>query len=305
MLELQEISIEKKKEINLFLQRRCSQNSEFTFTNLFMWRKSYDIRYVILDDMLCIMPQHANGPRSATFPIGFIDGDGAERDVKAVIETLVQDCRERGFQPLIRLYDERTLKKLLDTFPGKFLISEDVNYFDYVYRVEDLIGLSGKKYHAKKNHVNKFKSLYDWEYQTLSQENIKECLELFDRWHDKKSNEIIGLDEERDAVRELFQNWSSLDVRGGCIRVDGKMIAFSVGEPLCGKTAVIHLEHADTDYHGAFAIMNQQFLEHEWRDFEFVNREEDMGIPGLRKVKESYRPAFMVKKYIATLVETL
>ncbi len=302
MLELQEITIEKKEEITGYLRRRCSQNSEFTFTNLFMWRKSYDIRYLILDDMFCIMPKHGDGPRSATFPIGFVNADGTERDIVSVVTTLLEECREHGYQPLLRLYDERALNVLLDKFPGKFLITEDINSFDYVYRVEDLIQLSGKKYHAKKNHVNKFKSLYSWEYQTIHKEDLAECLELFDRWHDKKGEETFGLDEEREAVKELFDHWQHLDVKGGCIRVDGKMVAFSVGEPLCGKTAVIHLEHADTNYQGSFAIMNQQFLEHEWKDFEYVNREEDMGIPGMRKVKESYRPAFMVKKYIATLV---
>ncbi len=301
MLELQEISMTKKEEITRYLQRRCSQNSEFTFTNLFMWRKSYDIRYLILDDMLCIMPKHADGPRSATFPIGFVNPDGTERDIVPVVETLLEECRAHGYQPLLRLYDERALNKLLSVFPGKFLISEDINSFDYVYRVEDLIHLSGKKYHAKKNHINKFKSLYSWEYQTLSAEDVKECLDLFERWHDNKGEESFGLDEEREAVQELFYHWNDLDVRGGCIRVDGKMVAFSVGEPLCNETVVIHLEHADTSYQGAFAIMNQQFLEHEWQGFKYVNREEDMGIPGMRKVKESYRPVFMVKKYIATL----
>lgn len=302
MLELQEITIEKKEELNRFLSRRCSQNSEFTFTNLFMWRKSYDIKYLVLDDMLCLMPKHADGPRSATFPIGFVNEDGSERDVFPVVNTLLEECKLHGYEPLLRIYDERALQKLTDVFPGKFLISEDINSFDYVYRVEDLINLSGKKYHAKKNHINKFKSLYSWEYQPISKENLDECLELFGTWHEKKGEEVFGLDEEREAVQELFNHWDELDVRGGCIRVDGKMVAFSVGEPLCGKTVVIHLEHADTDYQGAFAIMNQQFLEHEWKEFEFVNREEDMGIPGMRKVKESYRPAFMVKKYVATLI---
>lgn len=80
------------------------------------------------------------------------------------------------------------------------------------------------------------------------------------------------------------------------------MTAFSVGEPLCDKMAVIHLEHADTNYNGSFAIMNQQFLENEWQSFEYVNREEDMGIPGMRRAKESYRPVFQVKKYVATLM---
>lgn len=302
MLELQEITIEKKDEINRFLSRRCSQNSEFTFTNLFMWRKSYDIKYLILDDMLCLMPKHGDGPRSATFPIGFVKEDGTERDIKGVVNTLLDECKNYGYQPLLRIYDERALQKLIEVFPGKFLISEDINSFDYVYRVEDLINLSGKKYHAKKNHVNKFQSLYAWEYQPIFKENLEECLDLFGKWHQNKGEDTTGLDEEKEAVQELFSQWDALDVRGGCIRVNGEMVAFSVGEPLCGKTAVIHLEHADTNYQGSFAIMNQQFLEHEWKDFEYVNREEDMGIPGMRRVKESYRPAFMVKKYIATLV---
>lgn len=302
MITLQEITIEKKEELNHYFKRKCSQNSEFTFTNLFMWRKSYDMRYVIINDMLCIMPQHSGGPRSATFPIGFLREDGSEGDIVPVIEALLQYFDEIGETPLIRLYDDITVQKLSEAFPGKFLITEDKNYFDYVYKVEDLITLKGKRFHAKKNHVNKFKRLYNWEYQPIGRNNVEECIAVFEEWYKGKETEAFGVDEEREAVMELFHNWEKLDVRGGCIRVDGNMVAFSVGEPLCGKMAVIHLEHADTAYEGAFAMMNQQFLEHEWQEFEFVNREEDMGIPGMRRAKESYRPIFMVKKYVATLM---
>ena len=302
MIELQEITLEKKEEINKYLRRKCSRNSEFTFTNLFMWRKSYDMKYAIINDMLCIMPQHKGGPRSATFPVGFMKEDGSVGDIVPVINTILDYFKEIGSEPLIRLYDEETVQRLTLEFPGKFLITEDVNYFDYVYSVKELTALSGKRFHSKKNHVNQFKKLYNWEYQTLTAENAEECLDVFEQWYLSKKDEIEGIDEEEEAVRELFVNWKNLDVRGGCIRVDGKMIAFSVGEPLCGKMAVIHLEHADVDYQGSFAIMNQQFLENEWQEFEFVNREEDMGIPGMRRAKESYRPIFMIKKYVATLI---
>lgn len=305
MLELQEITLEKKDLINSFLRRKCSQNSEFTFTNLFMWRKSYDIRYTIIDDMLCIMPQHRGGPRSATFPIGYVREDGTEGDIVPVIQTLLDYFEESGTEPLIRLYDDSAVQKLISAFPGKFLITEDVNYFDYVYRTEELINLSGKRFHAKKNHVNKFKKLYQWEYRPLTAEYADRCIELFDQWYANKAEEVVGAEEEREAVRELFHNWDELDVSGGGIFVDEKMAAFSVGEPLCGKMAVIHLEHADTGYEGVFTIMNQQFLEHTWQEYEYVNREEDMGIPGMRKAKESYRPVFMVKKYVATLMPKL
>lgn len=301
MFELQDFKIENRDEINKYLHRKCSQNSEFTFTNLFMWRKSYGIKYVILNDMLCVMPKHGNGPRSATFPIGFIKPDGKEADIKPVVNQLLEYLKQSGETPLLRLYDDKTVNKLIEAFPGEFLISEDINSFDYVYRIEDLINLSGKKYHSKKNHINKFKKQYNWEYQKINSNNIDECIALFDRWHNDKDIDM-NIHEEREAVIELFSNWDALNVTGGCIRVDGQMVAFSVGEPLCGKMVVIHLEHADTSYDGAFAMMNQQFLENEWQDYEFVNREEDMGIPGMRKAKESYRPVKMVKKYVATYV---
>ncbi len=301
MFALEEITIEKKDLFHQYLRRKCSQNSEFTFTNLFMWRKSYDMRYVIINDMLCIMPKHADGPRSATFPIGFVREDGTEGDIVPVIEELLSYFEEVGEEPLIRLYDDVTVEKLTKAFPDKFIITEDVNSFDYVYSVEELTNLSGKRFHGKKNHVNKFKRLYDWEYRAITPENVSECISVFEQWYQNKAEEIPGLDEEHEAVMELFQNWDKLDVRGGSLWVDGNMIAFSVGEPLCGKMAVIHLEHADTAYEGAFAMMNQQFLAHEWQDYTYVNREEDMGIPGMRQAKESYRPVFMVKKYVATL----
>lgn len=301
MLTLEEITIEKKELFNRYLKRKCSQNSEFTFTNLFMWRKSYDMRYVILNDMLCIMPQHKGGPRSATFPVGFIGEDGKEKDIVPVIEELLAYFKDIGAEPLIRLYDEITVQKLTQAFPGKFLITEDVGSFDYVYSVQELSNLSGKRFHAKKNHVNKFMRLYPWEYRPISVENVAECLQVFEQWYQNRVDEVAGLDEEYEAVRELFFNWDKLDVSGGSLWVDGSMIAFSVGEPLCDKMAVIHLEHADTAYEGAFAMMNQQFLKNRWQEFEYVNREEDMGIPGMRKAKESYHPVFMVKKYVATL----
>lgn len=303
MFKLCDITIDKKELLGKFLGRRCSNNSEFSFTNLFMWRKGYDMKYAIIDDMLCIMPKHADGPRSATFPIGFMADDGTERDVKGVIEELIEYFKQNGEIPLIRLYDERTVRKLQETFPGKFIITEDRNSFDYVYSIEELTKLSGKRFHSKKNHVNKFKKLYpDFKYEKMSPDNASECLALFDSWRENKELDIDGYDEEREAICELLSNWSKLDVTGACLRVDGKMVAFSLGEPLKDDAVVIHLEHADTSYEGAFAMMNQQFLEHEWQDYKYVNREEDMGLPGMRKAKESYRPVFMVKKYVATLI---
>ncbi len=303
MLELSNITIDKKAYIDKFLLRRMSKNSEFSFTNLFMWRKSYNIKYAIIDDMLCLFVRHKNGPISATFPIGFTNADGSEKDVTNALNFILDWFNSQGYEPLIRLYDQSAVKKLEDTFPGKFILTEDRGNFDYVYKVEDLINLSGKKYHSKRNHINKFIAKYpNYQYCKMTPDDAQECIDLFDSWRlPKDDGSSMELAEEREAIIELLDNWNDLGITGGCIRVDGKMVAFSFGEALSNDTVVVHLEHADTSYEGIFAVINQQFLENEWQNYTYVNREEDMGIPGMRKAKLSYRPAFMIEEYIATL----
>ncbi len=302
MLELNDITLDKKELIDGFLKRRKSRNSEFSFSYLYMWRKSYDMKYAITDDMLCILPKHTGGPRSASFPIGFENPDGTSRSIKKFVETLLEYFKESGEEPLIHLYDEGTMELLVKEFPDKFIITEDRNNFDYVYRVDELTKLSGKKFHSKKNHMNKFKKMYpDWEYCRLSPENNGECMALFDEWQTDKGWEAESIGEEREALCEFLNNRDALGYIGGGIRVGGRLVAFSFGEALGADTAVIHFEHVDPNCEGAFAIINQQFLEHEWQNYTYVNREEDMGIPGMRKAKESYHPAFMIKKYVATL----
>lgn len=302
MLELNDITLDKKELIDGFLKRRRSRNSEFSFSYLYMWRKSYDMKYAITDDMLCILPKHTGGPRSASFPIGFENPDGTSRSIKKFVETLLEYFKESGEEPLIHLYDESTMELLVKEFPDKFIITEDRNNFDYVYRVDELTNLSGKKFHSKKNHINKFKKMYpDWEYCRLSPENNGECMALFDEWQTDKGWEAESIGEEREALCEFLNNRDTLGYIGGGIRIGGRLVAFSFGEALGADTAVIHFEHVDPNCEGAFAIINQQFLEHEWQNYTYVNREEDMGIPGMRKAKESYHPAFMIKKYVATL----
>ena len=242
--------------------------------------------------MLCIIHKHGDEPMAVTYPLG-------NGNVKFVIQKLLAYFKEIGEKPLIRLYCEDSVSELQAAFPDTFVFTEDEDSHDYVYRTNDLINLSGNKYHSKKNHVNRFKSTYSYEYHTMTPKYRDMCLEMFNKWCETKT----GIEEQHEAVSELLSNWELLNITGGCITVDGEMVAFSFGEPLCSnnKIAVIHLEHANTDYTGSFATINQQFLENEWSDFEYVNREEDMGIEGLRKAKQSYHPAFMVKKYIATL----
>ncbi len=296
MLELKKITLDDKAILNSYFKNNSTMNSEFTFTNLFMWRKSYDMQYAIVEGMLTIMPKHLDGPRSATYPLGV-------GNTKVAIEKILDFFHSIGEPPLIRLYNESSIYELEELFPDTFIFTEDRNSHDYVYRTSDLIELSGNKYHSKRNHVNRFKSTYDYEYHTMTPEYRDQCMQMFERWCETKRNDIPGIDEQYEAVSELLQHWQELDIVGGCITVNDEMVAFSFGESLCNNAsvAVIHLEHANTAFTGSFATINNQFLLHEWQNFEYVNREEDMGLEGLRRAKESYHPAFLVKKYVATL----
>ena len=294
--EIKPVTLQDKPILDSYFKNILFKNSEFTFTNLFIWQKSYDIRYAEVNGALCILSRHGNDPESVNLMV-------TENNVSAVICELLKYFEQIGQPPFIRIFGAEQKKLLKESFPNMIKYEKDIDSFDYVYSVQDLINLPGGKYHAKRNHINKFKSLYNYRYHTMTPDFREDCREMFARWCDSKKDSISNIDEQLEAVNRLLDNWEKLDIAGGCLTVDGKMVAFSFGEVLCypESIVVIHLEHADTDFQGSFPMINQQFLEHQWSDFKLVNREEDMGLEGLRKAKKSYYPIFMTEKYIATL----
>ena len=291
---VQDITIDKKNYLNTFLEKANSENSELTFTNLFMWRKSYNVKFSVVSDCLVIISRHGKNPAIIYFPIG--DGDRI-----ACLNEVLKEFQKSEESFLIRINSDEDLEMFKSAYDNKFEITEDTNSFDYVYRVQDLSELKGKKYHAKRNFTNRFESKYNYTFETMTPDQKDECFSLYKNWLKEKEDDIPGLDESFEAVSELLDNWESLDITGACLRVDGKMVAFSFGEPMISakNTVVIHFEHADTTFEGAFPMMNRPFLLICWQNFEFVNSDEDMGLPGLKKAKESYYPCHMAKKYLA------
>lgn len=293
--EIKPVTLEDKPLFDSYFKKHNGMNSEYTFTNMFMWRKSYNIRYAIIGGMLCIFSQHGDSAETVNFPLG--DGD-----IKAVITELLDYFKQKGTTPLIRLHKQEDIDSLKQAFKDTVILTEDRASFDYVYKISDLTKLPGSRYHSKRNHINRFLSSYPYEYHKLDESFAPACLDMFGKWCSSK--EDPNLLEQRDAVSELLENLSALGVVGGGITVEDQLVAFSFGEVLSQNSSmvVIHLEHADTNFHGSFPLINREFLTNEWSEFEYVNREEDMGLPGLRRAKKSYHPALMVKKYIASLI---
>lgn len=187
---------------------------------------------------------------------------------------------------------------LKENYIGKFEYIEERDYFDYIYLGEDLRNLKGRKYQKKRNHINAFLKDYEgrYFYKKLEKGDFKECLHVLDEWG-KDREDIDSVVNEKIAVEKVFMNYDSLDIKVGGIYIDNKLEAFTFGEYLNPNMALIHIEKANPDIRGLYPMINKLFLENEFSDVEFVNREEDLGLEGLRKAKLSYYPHKFVEKY--------
>jgi hypothetical protein len=171
-------------------------------------------------------------------------------------------------------------------------------HFDYLYRSQDLIQLAGGKYHAKRNHINTLERTYRWRYEPLEDRHLPACRELAAVWcRMKRCEEDLNLMGEWEAVGAALAHLEALQLQGGVILLDGRVEAFSLGELLNRETAVIHVEKANPEIRGLYALINQQFCQNVWAGVSYINREQDLGEPGLRTAKLSYHPHRLVEKF--------
>ncbi|MCK9479917.1 MAG: phosphatidylglycerol lysyltransferase domain-containing protein [Firmicutes bacterium] len=287
------IELSAKDKIEKYLQAQVTQSSELTFLSLYIWRKAFNIQFAEHSGCVVLMFRDNDYPPSLRYPLG-------GGDKKSAIDAAVQSFVDKGFQP--RFYGlTKDMKDELETlYPNKYTITPMRDYFDYVYSVSQLISLSGKDLHSKRNHVNSFMRTYDYLYKPLSKDDAQEIKETYDSWFfSSKKKPDYYLFSERQSIIDILENFDELGCKGAKLYANGKLCAFSIGERLNENTAVIHVEKADKNIKGAYATINQMFLENEWSNFEYINREDDFGIAALRRAKKSYRPAFMVEKYSA------
>jgi len=219
----------------------------------------------------------------------------SENAIKEAVDTILSENPSPSFIN-INENQKNIIEKLYD---GKFSFERNRDGDNYMYSSESLASLSGKKLHSKKNKLNKFRKTYAYEYTTLREENVQECIEVAKSWCERK---CLSDSDKADvsACEKVLSNLEALkNVRGGIIKNNGRIIAFSIGEKISDNMAIIHFEKADTDFDGAYAAINNEFILHEWTDVKYINREEDMGLEGLRKAKLSYCPAYMIETYIA------
>lgn len=296
MIEFKDLTMEDKAMVDQYFREGQYNNSECTFTNMFIWRSCYAVQWAEVDGLLVVKPGQAE--ESWILPPY---GDYQRSDLKSVLLQLREYFAQQGKPLVLRAITESFAAVLETTCPGMFVLEEERDLEDYLYRAEDLRELKGRKYHSKRNHIANFKKNYpQYQYQVVTAEMREEVWDYINLWCKQKecSGKFSqGLHCEKQAIREALDHFEQLDYRAAVIRLDGQIEAFTMGEKINDDTVVIHVEKANSTINGLYGVINQEFLLHEWPDVTYVNREEDTGDEGLRKAKLSYHPVALVKKY--------
>ena len=286
MLEFRKITLEDKPLLEKILKNSKEVSCENTFINLFVWQDAYNTEIALKNGNLFIR-YGENNSVSYRLPIG----GNLEEGLKDIIS--LQNDLPTFWNPI---------NEAFSTLPKWFSDSYDIiptrDGFDYIYKQSDLANLEGKKYHSKRNHISAFSKKYNWRYEKITPENIEKVIECSNTWYSQNAERLDSYAlHEKEGLDLVFQNYDYLDVTGGAIFIEDKAVAFTLGTPINDKVFDIFAEKALPDFATAYTGINNCFAK-ELSGYKYINREDDMGLDGLRRAKLSYRPAVILEKYL-------
>lgn len=294
MLGFRDIDITDKERISAALKKSQFMGCEYSFANNMAWKRLGDSQIAFYKDFyICCSFRTEDGIPRFFLPSG-------EGDYKEVITELKAHADALGKPLRIAGITEPSLAMMNELFPNELTVDTDEGDWDYIYDSADLISLAGKKYHSKRNHLSRFNEL-GAEFSLITERDFDDCITFSAiEYNAKAAEKDYSFLAEQYAINTYFNYFDQLDLKGGVIRIDGKVAAFTIGEGLNNDTFCVHIEKADTQYSGIYAGINNSFARAAAAGYKYINREEDLGIEGLRKSKRSYHPAFLLKKYTVT-----
>lgn len=261
---------------------------EMNFISIYIWKAVYENKFYLDDKTLIFKSKSEDGGYVFSLPYG---------DMEYGMDLIFQYCKEKNLTPNIWTSKGKRLDNFLKKYNCYEMIPERDN-FDYIYKREDLSTLSGKKYHSKRNHISSFSKKYNWVYESLSDNNKQDFLDFSEKWYYDRADAFDeGLAAEQKALSEILNSNVGINFKGALIRIDGKVVAATLGSPINSKVFDIHFEKADAHYLTAYAVINREFALRELSKYEYINREDDLGIEGLRRAKLSYKPEILLEKY--------
>ncbi|MGC8891471.1 MAG: DUF2156 domain-containing protein [Candidatus Saccharicenans sp.] len=284
--QMKPVRLEDREEVLRLLELYQPEICELTFANIYIWRHWEIPQFTMINGNLCILCSPPDEPPYFLEPVG-----------QKRMEQTVEVCLAAAGR--LSRVSEGFLKRLKPSYP--YHIREDRDNFDYVYLTSELAELKGKKYDGKRNLIKKFEKNYRAELKPLTENEVQGCLELVERWEAESPE-----DEEKEkartraaalAIKVALVNLTALKLSGLVAIIDSRVEGFCLGGRLNQETVVVHVELANREITGLHQYLNRECARSIWKEFRYINREQDAGIPGLRRSKLSYQPDHLVKKY--------
>ena len=301
------ITIEKKGELEQFLRGFEYKTSGLSFSSLYMWRDINEFSWQVIGDYVCIagishLELEYGKKELFLFPPLTKTGNYEPGKLRETIYEAKKIFEEKEKEFSIRLLPLHMVDVIKDACPGEMKYIEDRPNYDYVYKRQDLVDLKGREYHSKKNHLNYFNNNYEYKYVRLTSSMADDAMVFIDEFNRRKEipeHEMVLLKMEEEAMRDAFNNIEKIGYLAGAIIINDKIEAVCIGGYLNKNTVTVHVEKANTNFRGLYQAINNEFCKHTPSNVKFINREEDMGIPNLRKAKLSYKPVKLLEKHIA------
>lgn len=265
---------------------------------MFCWQTTLRSAWVIVDGFLIIRFAIDGGKKIGYMqPIGMYGATSFGH----IIPQMAEDANIHGQRFRVIGVTKEGYDVLKSCHGGLFALHSDPSYEDYIYERISLATLAGKRLQPKRNHINQFLKRHpEYQYRPLTEDQFEECLKLDCRWREAHGDICQDITPEREAMLRAFENFEVLELQGGALYINGRMVAFTYGSPINYDTFCVHVEKGDSDVAGCYTMINRLFSESIDEEFKYINREEDLGIEGLRRAKLSYYPAFRQEKYTAT-----
>ncbi len=286
MLEFKKFEISDRKKFKEKTNISGIFSCETSFVNLLVWQNIYNNMYAEKDGFLFIKSGEKDD-ESFRLPFG--------KDFKEGMKMLCEYCK--GY-PTLWIQQGERYNAIAEELSENYLVYQHRDAFDYIYLQSDLANLSGKKYHSKRNHISAFSKQYNWQFKEITDQNTQDILDCAEEWYKQNSGRYDKYMQcEYEGIKIILQNLNALAVKGGAIYVDGKAVAFTLGSPINDEVFDIHIEKALAEYGEAYTVINNEFAK-TLSEYKYINREDDLGLEGLRKAKLSYKPEILLKKYL-------
>ena len=295
MIEFKCVTLENKDWADRILRAEDSPSADYNFGNIYIWDKYYSQLITRFEDRMLTKLRYDEKPAFA-FPVG-------SGPLRPAIEALREFAAFRGYPLVLRGVTEKHRAELEGEYPGSFEYTEDDTCADYIYDIDKLCTYPGKALHSKKNHSNRFEAEHSWHFEPLTRELIPKCMDMLQVWQETNSARLEdSIAYEHDAIVKAFAAFERLNLEGGVLFAENEIAGFTMGERANSDTFDVHFEKAVVSMNGAYPMVCREFcrmIKEKHPDIHYVNREDDMGIEALRISKQSYRPAYMLKKYTA------